>query len=296
MKNLPMDLLRTFVTISDLGGFTHAGELLGRSQPAISLQVKRLEEMLDVQLFNRSSGLQLTEEGQLLYNFARKILEMNDTLVSRLTSPAISGSVRLGIPNDFEVSFVPVMLSKFIRSYPNITLDVSSDLSINLRQDFKKGSYDLVMSMDEYPEHTFAEGDFIVERLSWVTGPSFSLHKDQTVPLVVYPKGCIYRQHIIEALNNASIPWRVLYCSSSLLGIQSTIEAGLGISALAHNAVPKALLQHESYQELPELGNVTIGFNYDDNNLAPAVELLLEHLRRGLMQNGDYTPQFKHHP
>ncbi len=293
MKNLPTDLLRTFVTINDLGGFTQAGELLGRSQPAISLQVKRLEEMLEVQLFNRIGGLQLTEEGQLLYNYARKILELNDTVVSRLSSPAISGSVRLGIPNDFEVSFLPVMLSKFARSYPNITLDVSSDLSINLRQEFRKGSYDLVMSMDEYPEHGFAEDDFIVEPLTWVTGPSFSLDRSQPVPLVMYPKGCIYRQHITQALNNAGISWRVLYCSSSLLGIQSTIEAGLGISALAINTVPEVLHSHELYDGLPELGKVTIGFNYDSNSLSPAVELLLDHLRRGLMGTRDYVTPFK---
>jgi len=95
MKNLPMDLLRTFVTITDLGGFTQAGEVLGRSQPAISLQVKRLEEMLDTQLFNRGNGMVPTEEGRMLYGYARKILELNDAAVSRLTIPAVSGSVRL---------------------------------------------------------------------------------------------------------------------------------------------------------------------------------------------------------
>lgn len=292
MKNLPMDLLRTFVTIKDLGGFTQAGEVLGRSQPAVSLQIKRLEEVADAQLFNRAEGLKLTEEGQMLYSYARKILELNDAAVSRLTTPTISGAVRLGIPNDFEVSFLPVMLSKFSRSYPNITLDVSSDLSINLRKEFKKGTYDLVMSMDEYPEHDFAEGDFIVEPLSWVTGPTFSLNKEQPVPLVLYPEGCIYRQHITQALNNAGIPWRVLYCSSSLLGIQSTIETGLGISALAHNTVPSVLHPHQSYDDLPELGNVTIGFNYDKNNLAPAMALLLEYLRDSLIKNQHYASSY----
>ncbi|MDX1267898.1 MAG: LysR family transcriptional regulator, partial [Oceanisphaera sp.] len=87
MKNLPTDLLRTFVTINQLGGFTPAGERLGRSQPAISLQVKRLEELLDIRLFHRASGLQLTEEGQLLLGYAQKMLDLNDAVVSRLSSP-----------------------------------------------------------------------------------------------------------------------------------------------------------------------------------------------------------------
>ncbi|MBY4678372.1 LysR substrate-binding domain-containing protein [Marinobacterium arenosum] len=285
MKNLPTDLLRTFVAISDLGGFTQAGELLGRSQPAISLQVKRLEELVNVQLFNRAGGMKLTEEGQILYSYARKILELNDTAVSRLTTPAISGSVRLGIPNDFEVSFLPLTLSKFTRAYPDVTLDVQTDLSINLRQDFRKGAYDLVMSMDQYPEHQFGEDDYIVEPLYWITGPSFTLDQDQPIPLVLYPKGCIYRQHIIEALNKANIPWRVLYSTSSLLGIQSAIEAGLGISALAVNTVPGSLNAHQTYDQLPELGKVTIGFNYDSGNLTPAARLLLDHLQRGLKES-----------
>jgi len=293
MKNLPMDLLRTFVTINDLGGFTQAGDLLGRSQPAISLQVKRLEGLLGLQLFNRVGGIQLTEEGQMLYSYARQILEMNDTCVSRLTTPSLSGSVRLGIPNDFEVSFLPVLLSKFSRSYPNVTLDITSGLSVTLREDFKKGAYDMVMSMDECPRHGFAENDFIVETLSWVVGPTFKLKENEPVPLVVYPKGCIYRQRITQALNQAGIPWRLMYCSSSLLGIQSAIAAGLGISALAANTVPQHLKHHKIFGQLPELGKVTIGFSCDQANLTPATSLLLEHLRDGLIQSLQYPVSYQ---
>ncbi len=288
MKNLPMDLLRTFVTIRDLGGFTQAGELLGRSQPAVSLQVKRLEELLDIQLFDRSAGLQLTEDGEILYQTARKILELNDAVVSRLATPAVSGSVRLGTPNDFEVSFLPVLLSKFSRAYPDVTLEVISDVSINLRDGYKKGQYDLVMSMDAFPEHSFEEDDYIVETLSWIADPDFSMNKNQPVPLVLYPQGCVYRKYITEALNQANIPWRVQYCSSSLLGIQSAIKAGLGVSALVLNTIPEIFQAEETYSGLPELGKVTIGFNYDQNNLSPAAGLLLDFLRRGLKQSQDY--------
>lgn len=290
MKNLPMDLLRTFVTITDLGGFTQAGEVLGRSQPAISLQIKRLEEMVEVQLFNRVGGMKLTEEGQMLYNYARQILELNDAVVSRLTVPAVSGSVKLGIPNDFEVSFLPMTLSKFSQAYPDVTLDVRTDLSVNLLQDFKKGTYDLVMLMDEYPGHSFEENDFIVEPLAWVSGPGFSCKPDQPVPLVLYPKGCIYRQHITQALNKANIPWRVLYSTSSLLGIQAAIEAGLGVSALAINTAPNVLTSGDLQDQLPELGKVTIGFHYDHTNLAPAAARLLDYLRRGLQQSQKLQP------
>lgn len=293
MKNLPMDILRTFTTIHDLGGFTPAGELLGRSQPAVSLQIKRLEEMLNVQLFDRNGGLQLTEDGHILYNSACKILAMNDGIVSRLSTMAVSGTVRLGTPNDFEVSFLPVLLSKFSRAYPDVTLEVISGVSVDLRDDYKKGSFDLVMSMDGYPTHNFAENDFIVETLSWVVDPSFILDESRPVPLVLYPQGCIYRQYITEALNHANVPWRVLYCSSSLLGIQSAIKAGLGISALAINTVSGLFQVAQEDNGLPKLGEVTIGFNYDQNNLSPASALLLDYLRRGLKQSQSRPTSFK---
>lgn len=213
---------------------------------------------------------------------------MNDAVVSRLAAPSVSGSVRLGTPNDFEVSFLPVLLSQFSRAYPDVTLDVISDLSIKLREDYKKGSYDLVMSMDEYPEHNFGEGDFIVENLSWIAEPGFSLNKDQPIPLVLYPEGCIYRKYITSTLNKANIAWRVMYCSSSLLGIQSAIKAGLGISALVLNTIPDVFRAEQKYDGLPKLGKVTIGLNYDNTNLTPAAALLLDSLRQGLKQNRSY--------
>ncbi|MGB1238073.1 MAG: LysR family transcriptional regulator, partial [Pseudomonadales bacterium] len=219
MKNLPMDLLRTFVTINKVGGFTQAGELLGRSQPAISLQIKRLEEQLDVALFQRSGKLKLTEEGEVLYGYARTILETNDAAIARLSTPKLSGAVKVGIPNDFEASFLPVMLSQFTRAYPSVALEVSSDISVNLREDFKRGHYDFVMTMDSSDGHQFAEGDFVLEPLSWVTHNHFDLSAVEEIPLVVYPVGCVYRAHITQTLNNAGIPWRVVYSSSSLMGI-----------------------------------------------------------------------------
>ncbi len=106
MKNLPTDLLRTFVTVVDQGGFTHAGHLLGRSQPAISLQIKRLEELAQCQLMQREANLQLTEQGEILLGFARQIISLNDAALTRLTRNQVSGEVRLGIPSDFEVSFL----------------------------------------------------------------------------------------------------------------------------------------------------------------------------------------------
>ncbi|WP_107850444.1 LysR substrate-binding domain-containing protein [Oceanimonas marisflavi] len=282
MKNLPTDLLRTFVTINQLGGFTQAGERLGRSQPAVSLQMKRLEELLDAKLFNRGQGLQLTEEGQLVLNCAQRMLDLNDSLLSRLGSPRVSGSVRLGIPNDFEVSFLAATLGRFSQAYPNITLDVSSDISVNLLDDYNKGAYDLVMAIEESRQDHSQLTDYITEPLVWVRKSNIMLSPDEPLPLILYPKGCLYRKSIINALNRANLPWRIVYSTSSLLGIHSAIKAGLGISALSKSTAPDGMEASPVFAHCPDLGSVSIGFRYDSNKLSPAGRMLLDYLKNDL--------------
>ena len=286
MKNIPTELLRTFTTIVDLGGFTLAGALLGRSQPAISLQVKRLEELLDITVFERNNGLKVTEEGEVLLGFARRMLDINDSAVTRLAKSRISGQVRLGIPNDFEVSFLPRLLSQFGQAHPEVTLEVNCDLSVKLVKDFQQGHYDLVLATDSLEETLQVNsGDEFHETIVWVTNGHFDWSENQPIPLVVYPTGCRYRQQIITKLNAAGIAWRIAYSSSSLLGIQAAIEAGLGISALARSTVPQGLHSHLQLEGSPQLGHVKLVFKQDRSNQSDATKRLYEYLYNGLEQS-----------
>jgi DNA-binding transcriptional LysR family regulator len=286
MKNIPTELLRTFTTIVDLGGFTLAGALLGRSQPAISLQVKRLEELLDITVFERNNGLKVTEEGEVLLGFARRMLDINDSAVTRLAKSRISGQVRLGIPNDFEVSFLPRLLSQFGQAHPEVTLEVNCDLSVKLVKDFQQGHYDLVLATDSLEETLQVNsGDEFHETIVWVTNGHFDWSENQPIPLVVYPTGCRYRQQIITKLNAAGIAWRIAYSSSSLLGIQAAIEAGLGISALARSTVPQGLHSHLQIEGSPQLGHVKLVFKQDRSNQSDATKRLYEYLYNGLEQS-----------
>ena len=286
MKNIPTELLRTFTTIVDLGGFTLAGALLGRSQPAISLQVKRLEDLLGIRVFQRNNGLQVTEEGEVLLGFARRMLDINDSAVTRLAKSRISGQVRLGIPNDFEVSFLPRLLSQFGQAHPEVSLEVNCDLSVTLLKDFQQGHYDLVLATDSLEEtlQPNTEDEFH-ETIVWVTNGHFDWSGQQPIPLVVYPIGCRYRQQIISKLNAAGIAWRIAYSSSSLLGIQAAIEAGLGISALAQSTVPQGLNSHLKIENSPQLGHVKLVFKHDLGNQTDATKRLYEYLYTGLEQS-----------
>lgn len=284
VRNLPTDLLRTFVVINQAGGFTQAGHRLGRSQPAISLQMKRLEELLDAQLFDRTSGLKLTEGGQLLMSYAQKILELNDAVVNQLQQPKVSGLVRLGIPNDLEMSFLAVTLTRFSQSYPDVTLKVNSDISSNLLRDFHQEQYDLVMAIEEANQPNSQLKDYIHQPMVWVHSQNFIPPAQSPLPLIVYPSGCLYRKLTLTTLNAASIDWRIIYRTGSLMGIFSAIKAGLGVSALARSTVPNDLVGSRELRHLPALPEIAMGFCYHDTRINSAARLLLGYLKEGLNQ------------
>lgn len=281
MTNIPTDLLRTFVTINELGGFTSAGELLGRSQPAISLQIKKLEDILDTKLFLRGSSLELTEDGEYLYESARQILEINDRIISKVRGDRVSGKVRLGIPNDFELAFLPRALRNLSRSYPNIIVEIDCEISKVILQRYQKGHYDIAMAMEKIKENEERnQYDYRIERLDWVFKESPLLKgQDDPIPLVAYPQGCVYRSIMEETLKQ---PFKFMYTTTSLLGIFSAVEAGLGVTAMARSVIPDNLSHAPSVNGLPELDDVCIGLYYKERELNIASRRVLEFLRSGI--------------
>lgn len=284
MRNIPMDLLRTFAAVADVGSITRAASQLGRSQPAVSLQMKRLEEILSASLCRWDGRrMLLTDRGEVLLGYAAQILRLNDEAIGTLTQPALAGHVKVGTPNDFAISFLPRILGRFVDRYPGVTLDVSCDLSVNLLKQFAAGDsgFDLVLAM---------HGDRPVSRpvrlwpepLVWVSAPGHSVWTRRPLPLVVYPEGCIYRRRLTRALDAAGNPWRVVYCSPSLAGLQAAIISGLGVTVLARSTVPEGLQILESSDFLPALTSVTIGLHRRRNRLPAAAARLVEFVAESL--------------
>ncbi|WP_018149848.1 LysR substrate-binding domain-containing protein [Leeia oryzae] len=276
MKNLPTDLLRTFVTVIDQGGFSNAGDLLGRSQPAISLQIKRLEELVNVSLFQRTSrSFQLSEEGQVLLAYARSILNLNDEVLARLSKVSLSGVVRLGVPNEFADSFLPDILGKFSQSYPDVTLEVGCELSTHLLAKLDKGEYDLVFGLHATRKvKTTNEG--WSEELVWVGSPQHAVYSKSPLPLIVAPIGCVYRQRILETLEQLGRPWRIAYTSPSFGGIKAGVLAGLGVTVLARSAVPDGLRILGAAEKMPKLPDIRVHLHYDQGKVNGAVLGLID--------------------
>lgn len=284
MKHIPPDNLRAFVTVVDLQSYTLAGERLGRSQPAISLQIKRLEQQLNARLLQRQGNrVRLTEAGQELYPGAQQLLNLNDQIVAQFSESAISGEVRLGIPSEFASTLLPSILGQFATSYPHITLQVTSGLSRDLRLGASRGHFDVILTVAES-----APDDAVLvktDQLVWVAGHS-DYRLQTPIPLVLAPEGCVYRRRALKALASASgheqgMAHRITYTNSDLAGISSALRSNLGITVLARSSVPVEL--HElRLNQLPDAGTINIYIERHGRSRSPAAAHLTAYIQEAL--------------
>ena len=234
---LDLELLRSFVSVVDAGGFTRAGERVHRTQSTVSQQIKRLEDDIGRPLLNRS-GKQVvpTEDGERLLSYARRLLSLAEEARDVLARPTREGAVRLGIPEDFAAYRLTKLLASFSRSRPGLRLDVRADQSVYLRRDLERGELDLALLKRDAGE----KGGIAVwpERVLWVTSKAHPANpKSESVPLIFFPAGCLYRTRAIHAIESAGRSWHMAYTSSSLSGIQAAVAAGLGLSILPEIAI-----------------------------------------------------------
>jgi DNA-binding transcriptional LysR family regulator len=234
---LDLDLLRSFVSVVDAGGFTRAGERVHRTQSTVSQQIRRLEEAFGRPLLHRNGKRATpTEEGERLLSYARRILALAEEAHDVVARPMSDGVVRLGIPEDFAANRLAKALSRFARSRPGLRLDVRCDLSVHLRSDLDRGELDLTLMKRDAGE----TGAVAVwpEKLHWVTGRRNPVDpRRNPVPLAVFPQGCLYRNRAIHALEAAGRPWHVAYTSPNFAGVQAAVSAGLGVSILPEAAI-----------------------------------------------------------
>jgi DNA-binding transcriptional LysR family regulator len=255
---LDLDLLRSFVSVVDTGGFTRAGERVHRTQSTVSQQIRRLEETLGRPLLHRN-GKQATptEEGERLLSYARRILALAQEARDVVARPAGDGVVRLGIPEDFAAYRLTELLSDFARSRPGLRLDVRCDLSVQLRSALDRRELDLALFKRDAGE----TGGIAAwpERLHWVTSERHPIdfHRDP-LPLAVSEQGCLYRNRMIHAIEASGRTWHIAYTSPNLPGIQAAVSAGLGVSILPEVAILAGHRVIEPADGFPAITNTEI--------------------------------------
>jgi DNA-binding transcriptional LysR family regulator len=272
---LDIELLRSFVSVVDAGGFTRAGERVHRTQSTVSQQVKRLEDSVGRPLLVRN-GKQatLTEEGERLLSYARRILALEQEARDVVARPVIDGVVRLGIPEDFAAYRLTELLSGFVRSRPTLRLDVRSGLSMGHKQALERGELDLALF-----KRNAGEGDAIAswpEKLQWVTSRKHpvDLSRDP-VPLAVAEQGCLYRNRLIHSIEAAGRTWHIAYTSPNLSGIQAAVSAGLGVSILPDVAILPEHRVIEPTHGFPPITNTELAL-VAAGNASPATRRLGE--------------------
>jgi len=275
IPDLDLDLLRGFVAVAERGGFTAAGEVLGLTQSAVSLKVKRLEDLLGKPVFQRlSRGIALTREGETLLAYARRMLALNDEAVRRMIAPPVAGRLRLGVADHFVPRNLAPMLAAFMRDYPELRLEVEVGRSHELRTAMQNGALDLVIGKRRDGE---TAGRLVfTEDIIWVAAPGFAPPPERPLPLAMLPQGCMFRERALAALARDGRAFEIVYTSASLLGVAAAAQAGFAVTVLGRQGLLPGV---QEYPGLPEAGSAQMCIFGDETRQSPIIEPLIAFLR-----------------
>lgn len=282
------EVLRSFVQGVELGSFARAAERLNRSTSAVSAQLKRLEEQAGRPLLRKSGrGMTLTETGEVMLGYARRLLELNDEAAAAVRGVELEGRVRLGLQEDFGETLLPAVLGRFARAHPKLRIEARIARNAELLDGVNHGKLDLALAWegDQSSPH--------VERLArlplrWIGSADARSSKlrrrGEALPLVVLDAPCLVRRAAIDALDRAGIAWRIAFTSASLAGTWAAVTAGLGVSIRTPLGLPvgvRALTAKEA--GLPALPTLGLALHRADTEPPPAVTRLAEILVDTLM-------------
>jgi DNA-binding transcriptional LysR family regulator len=278
---LDPDLLQAFLAVADHRSFTRAALALNRTQSAVSMQVKRLEEQLQVELFYRTkANVSISAAGERLVGYARRILSLSEEAVGRIREHRVEGRVRLGVMDDYGTILVPPLLASFIANYPLIDVEMETGLTSKMTERLGK-TYNLVIAM--HPEG-HSEGEFLRrEQAVWAASPEHRVEESDPLPVALYPQGCLFRSWAIEALDKANRPWRLAFVSHSLSAVEAIAAQGLAVTVAKSGTFPARLRRLSERDGLPPLPRAEIRL-HRALKLSRAATLLAEHLVTSLAE------------
>ncbi|UCI10308.1 LysR substrate-binding domain-containing protein [Mesorhizobium sp. B1-1-8] len=236
-----LDVLRTFVTGMELGSFARAADRLGRSTSAVSAQLKKLEEQAATPIFRKAGrGLALTEAGETMLGYARRLMELNDEAASAIRDVELEGWVRLGLQEDFGEAVLPEVLGRFARTHPKVRIEARIARSHELTERIMAGSLDIALAWNDGAVLPYSRHVADVQT-RWI-GPAKPIEigsrGGEALPLVVFEAPCLLRTVATETLDRAGLAWRMAFSSPSLGGIWAAVAAGLGLTIRTDIGLP----------------------------------------------------------
>ena len=287
INDLSIDQLRTLVTIADTNSFTLAAQKLFRTQPALSLQIKRLEEHVGMPLLERKGRtIEVTEAGEVLVDYARRILDLNEEAIAKLSLTEAEGRVRIGVLEEVAVGPLVDLLTKFGRLCTKVELELVVDTSWKLSGMIKNNELCLAVANLQFSNgYTTPLWE---ENYVWVHHKDYDFLKEDSIPIVMDSTGypCIIREKGLEMLHSIGKSWHFTFSSYSLTALKAAIQAGLGVGFIAQSAVTDDMCQLEPGEGFHSILPTTIGLYRSAEASAPAVDtlsdFLIDHLKASL--------------
>ncbi|WP_428926078.1 LysR family transcriptional regulator [Marinibacterium sp. SX1] len=283
MRNLDITTLRSFVAVADAGGVTRAAGYLNLTQSAVSMQLKRLEELLGIELLDRTRrGVSLTAAGDQLLSYARRMVALNDEVVARLTDQAFEGEITLGVPHDIVYPVIPRVMQQFHAAYPRVKVHLKTSYSASLRTEFARGDCDLILTT----EITAGEGaETLAHRpLAWIGAPGGSVWRQKPLR-VASQQHCAFRPQSLAALDRAGVAWETAVETDSDRTIEATVAADLAVTTMIAGTEPAHLEQIPHGDALPDLPVQLINM-YTATTQTAMVAELADMMRRGFAGAG----------
>ncbi|MCR9135467.1 MAG: LysR substrate-binding domain-containing protein [Alphaproteobacteria bacterium] len=283
---LELDVLRTFVAIADTGSFTAAAATVFRTPSAVSMQIKKLEEMLGRPVLSRDArSVTLTSDGAILLGYARRLLSLNREAVSQFVSPDISGVVRLGAPDDVSDRLLPGVLKRFAKTHPSIAVDVVIDQSSRLIKRMEERRLDITLLTCQRDNQPPGCEVLLTEQLVWAGAKGGCAHLRTPIPVSLWEEGCAWRAGAVEGLEAMDIKYRIAYMSAHTSGQRAAIQSDLAIAPLPKPFVGDDLVVLGEEDGLPPIGIYALGMIVRPDAEAP-VCAAADHIRAAFAMYG----------
>ncbi|MBJ3776120.1 LysR substrate-binding domain-containing protein [Acuticoccus mangrovi] len=257
MQSLDIDSLRTFLACAAAPSFTEAGVRVNKSQSTVSMQMRRLEEVVGQPLFAKQGRRnRMTSAGQELLDYAERIVRLNDEAIGRLDTRAFSGRIRVGTPDDYAEAFLPEAFGRFARIHPQVEVEIECRQSRELAEMIVAGELDVaIVTVDET-----MPGVEVVHReaLRWSAPPDHGVEHVRPLPLAVWQPGCVWRTRALEELAAAGVPYRIAYTGLNAAALTATVRAGLAVAPLPTSFLGKGLREVGADAGLPEPGFIEV--------------------------------------
>lgn len=283
MNVLDLDQLRTFVAIAEVGSFTAAADVVHKTQSAVSMQMRRLEERVGKPIFSRDGRQsRLTSDGQRLLEYARRLIRLNDETLSAFSDQGLAGSVRLGIPDDYADRLLPTVLAGFSRINPMIEITVECERSKAITDMIRDGAIDLGIINNGTTLGSMSGEVIRREQLLWVGSRDHCVHELDPVPLALGPDDCCWRSEVVRTLDREGRRFRVAYVSGAALALSGAVLAGLAVSVLPESAIKPNMRVLSPREGFPDLGFAEIGLLRAEHATGAVYDMLASHIASSL--------------